>query len=100
VIINISSISRAGGVGQTNYSAAKAGVAAMTVTWAKELVRYKIRVAGVAPGFYETRMVKKFLPKILDRIISAIRCDGSPLRRRSGVGRCLFCRTITARVVF
>jgi 3-oxoacyl-[acyl-carrier protein] reductase len=43
VIINISSISRAGNVGQTNYAAAKAGVAAMTVTWAKELARYHIR---------------------------------------------------------
>src|SRR3546814_8749925 len=37
-IINISSISRAGNVGQTNYSAAKAGVAAATVTWAKEQI--------------------------------------------------------------
>ncbi len=32
-------------------TAAKAAVAAMTVTWAKELARYKIRVAGIAPGF-------------------------------------------------
>ena len=54
VIINISSISRAGNIGQTNYAAAKAGVAAMTVTWAKELARYKIRVAGIAPGFCDT----------------------------------------------
>ena len=37
VIVNISSISREGNPGQTNYSAAKAGVAAMTVVWAKEL---------------------------------------------------------------
>jgi len=76
VIINISSISRAGNIGQTNYSAAKAGVAAMTVTWAKELARYKIRVAGIAPGFCDTRMVGKIPPKILDKIISTI-----PLRR-------------------
>ena len=76
VIINISSISRAGNVGQTNYSAAKAGVAAMTVTWVKELARYKIRVAGIAPGFCNTRMVAKIPEKILDRIISTI-----PLRR-------------------
>jgi 3-oxoacyl-[acyl-carrier protein] reductase len=76
VIINISSISRAGNVGQTNYSAAKAGVAAMTVTWAKELARHKIRVAGIAPGFCDTRMVAKIPPKIFDRIISTI-----PLRR-------------------
>ena len=76
VIINISSISRAGNIGQTNYSAAKAGVAAMTVTWAKELARYKIWVAGIAPGFCDTRMVAKMPPKILDKIISTI-----PLRR-------------------
>ena len=58
VIINISSISRAGNVGQTDYAAAKAGVAAMTVTWAKELARYNIRVAGIAPGFSDTRSVR------------------------------------------
>ena len=72
VIINISSISRAGNVGQTNYSAAKAGVAAMTVTWAKELARYNIRVAGIAPGFCATRMVAKIPPKIQERIVATI----------------------------
>lgn len=76
VIINISSISRAGNVGQTNYAAAKAGVAAMTVTWAKELARYNIRVAGIAPGFSETRMVATIPPKVKDKVISTI-----PLRR-------------------
>jgi 3-oxoacyl-[acyl-carrier protein] reductase len=76
VIINISSISRAGNLGQTNYSAAKAGVAAMTVTWAKELARHKIRVAGIAPGFSETRMVAMIPPKVKDKIVSTI-----PLRR-------------------
>jgi 3-oxoacyl-[acyl-carrier protein] reductase len=76
VIVNISSISRAGNIGQTNYSAGKAGVAAMTVTWAEELSRYNIRVAGIAPGFCDTRMVAKIPAKIRDRIISKI-----PLRR-------------------
>ncbi len=76
VIINISSISRAGNVGQTNYAAAKAGVAAMTVTWAKELARYHIRVAGIAPGFADTRMVAGIPPKVKDKIVSTI-----PLRR-------------------
>jgi 3-oxoacyl-[acyl-carrier protein] reductase len=76
VIINISSISRAGNVGQTNYAAAKAGVAAMTVTWAKELARYDIRVAGIAPGFCDTRMVASIPPKIKEKINSTI-----PLRR-------------------
>jgi 3-oxoacyl-[acyl-carrier protein] reductase len=56
VIVNISSISRAGNIGQSNYSAAKAGVSALTVTWAKELARHNIRVADVAPGFIATEM--------------------------------------------
>lgn len=68
LIINISSISRYGNVGQTNYSAAKAGVAAMTVTWAKELARYNIRVAGIAPGFVDTRMVAGIPPRIREKI--------------------------------
>ena len=76
VIINISSISRYGNVGQTNYSAAKAGVAAMTVTWAKELARYNIRVAGIAPGFVDTRMVAGIPSKVREKIVSGI-----PLRR-------------------
>lgn len=72
VIINISSISRAGNVGQTNYTAAKAGVAGMTVTWAKELARYGIRAAGIAPGFCNTRMVSVIPSPIQDRITATI----------------------------
>ncbi|GGX65424.1 SDR family oxidoreductase [Saccharospirillum salsuginis] len=76
VIVNISSISRVGNLGQTNYSAAKAGVAAMTVTWAKELARYGIRVAGVAPGFIETEMTASMKPEALERVNQAV-----PLKR-------------------
>ncbi|MCW3148293.1 SDR family oxidoreductase [Stutzerimonas stutzeri] len=75
-IINISSISRAGNMGQTNYSAAKAGVASATVVWAKELARYGIRVAGVAPGFIETEMVASMKPEALEKMTSGI-----PLKR-------------------
>jgi len=75
-IINISSISRAGNVGQTNYSAAKAGVAAATVTWAKELARYGIRVAGIAPGFIETDMTLSMKPEAREKMTSGI-----PLKR-------------------
>lgn len=67
-IVNISSISRAGNFGQTNYSAAKAGVTALTVTWAKELSRHGIRAAAIAPGFANTRMVEKMPDKVLDQI--------------------------------
>src|ERR1700726_2786309 len=48
VIVNISSISRVGNAGQSNYSAAKAGVKSMGVVWAKELARYGIRVGSIA----------------------------------------------------
>jgi len=58
VIVNVSSICAAGNVGQSAYSAAKAGVRALTVTWAKELGYFGIRVAGIAPGFTETDAVK------------------------------------------
>ena len=76
VIINISSLSKAGNMGQSNYSAAKAGVAAMTVTWAKELSRYGIRSAGIAPGFIATEMVKSMKPEALEKMANMI-----PLKR-------------------
>jgi 3-oxoacyl-[acyl-carrier protein] reductase len=76
VIINISSVSRAGNFGQTNYSATKAGVDAMTVTWSKELSRYKIRVAGIAPGYLNTEMVASVKPEVLENIL-----DQVPLKR-------------------
>lgn len=75
-IINISSISRAGNMGQSNYSAAKAGVAAMTVTWAKELARQNIRVAAIAPGFIETEMTQSMKPEALAKMTAGI-----PLKR-------------------
>lgn len=76
VIINISSVSRAGNFGQTNYSAAKAGVDAMTVTWSKELARYGIRCAAVAPGYVRTEMVAAIKPEVLEKITAQV-----PLRR-------------------
>ncbi len=72
VIINISSISRAGNMGQTNYSATKSAVDAMTVTWSKELSRYGIRVGAIAPGFISTEMVEKIRPEILEKIVRKI----------------------------
>ena len=75
-IINISSIARAGNFGQTNSSAAKAGVAAMAVTWAKELARYKIRANAIAPGFIATEMTAGMKPEALEKI-----CAGIPAGR-------------------
>ncbi|MBZ9560287.1 MULTISPECIES: SDR family oxidoreductase [Modicisalibacter] len=72
VIVNISSISRAGNMGQSNYAATKAGVAALTVTWAKELARHGIRVGAVAPGFIETEMTASMRSDVLDKITRGI----------------------------
>lgn len=75
-IINISSISKSGNMGQSNYSAAKAGVAAMATVWAKELARYGIRAAGIAPGFIATDMVASMKPEALEKMAAGI-----PLKR-------------------
>ncbi|GAB3521709.1 SDR family oxidoreductase [Photobacterium alginatilyticum] len=67
-IINISSVSRAGNIGQTNYSASKAAVATMAVCWAKELGRYGIRAAAVAPGIVQTAMADQLKPEAIERL--------------------------------
>ena len=72
LIVNISSISRGGNMGQANYSATKAGVAAMTVTWAKEFARYGIRVNTVSPGFIGTEMVRSMKPEALAKLTAMI----------------------------
>ncbi len=69
VILSASSVvGLYGNFGQTNYSATKAGVIAMTRTWARELGRYNIRVNAVAPGFIATEMVEKMPQKVIDGI--------------------------------
>jgi 3-oxoacyl-[acyl-carrier protein] reductase len=76
VIVNISSISRHGNAGQSNYSAAKSGVASMTVVWAKELARYGIRVGSIAPGFTHTDILAAMKPEVLEKVIAPV-----PLKR-------------------
>lgn len=71
-IINISSISRSGNMGQANYSAAKAGVQAMSVVWAKEFARYGIRSASIAPGFISTDLVMSMKPEALEKMTRPI----------------------------
>jgi len=68
VIINMSSIARGGNMGQTNYAAAKAGVVAMTTTWARELGRHGIRVGAIAPGVIRTAMTDAMKPEMRDRL--------------------------------
>lgn len=76
VIVNISSLSRHGNAGQTNYSAAKAGVTAMTVVWARELARFNIRAAAIAPGFIATDIVSTMRPEMLEKALRSV-----PLQR-------------------
>jgi len=72
VIVNISSICRNGNIGQSNYSATKAGVSALTSTWGKELCRYGIRVGAVAPGYVNTEMVQQIRPEVLEKITAQV----------------------------
>ena len=74
--MNISSLARHGSFGQSNYSAAKAGVAAMAETWAKELARFNIRTGAIAPGTINTDMIAAMKPEARERLIKAV-----PLRR-------------------
>ena len=57
-IINISSTSAYGNIGQANYAATKAGILGLTKTLAKELGRYNITVNAIEPGVIETDMLK------------------------------------------
>jgi 3-oxoacyl-[acyl-carrier protein] reductase len=76
VIISTSSISRSGNMGQSNYSATKAGVVAMTVVWAKELARFGIRAGAIAPGFTRTEILDTMRPEMIERMVNAV-----PLKR-------------------
>jgi 3-oxoacyl-[acyl-carrier protein] reductase len=76
VIISTSSISRSGNMGQSNYSATKAGVVAMTVVWAKELARFGIRTGAIAPGFTRTEILDTMRPEMIERMVAAV-----PLKR-------------------
>ena len=70
VILNASSVvGLYGNFGQTNYTATKAGVIAMTKTWSRELGKYKIRVNAVAPGFIATEILRSMPEKIIQSMV-------------------------------
>ena len=81
VILNVSSVAGVtGNRGQANYSAAKGGINALTLTLAKELGPFGIRVNAVAPGFIETDMTSDLPPKAKQLVRRSV-----PLRRFGSV---------------
>ncbi|WP_431048180.1 acetoacetyl-CoA reductase [Roseateles sp. L2-2] len=72
-IINISSVNgEKGQVGQTNYSAAKAGMHGFTMALAQELASKGVTVNTVSPGYIGTDMVKAVRPDVLEKIVAGI----------------------------
>ena len=72
-IIQISSVNgEKGQAGQTNYSAAKAGMHGFTMALAQELANKGVTVNTISPGYIGTDMVKAIRPEVLDKIVNTI----------------------------
>jgi len=101
VIVSISSVSRHGNQGQSNYSAAKAGLVADTKLWSQELARYGIRTGAIAPGFIETPILQAMRPEVLEGILKGVplRRLGHPEEIFMGVKFILECDYFTGRVL-
>ena len=73
VIINTASVAAyEGQIGQAAYSASKGGVVGMTLPMARELARFGIRVATIAPGIFWTPMVDSMSPQVQESLSASI----------------------------
>ena len=87
-IVNITSINgQKGQIGQTNYSAAKAGVIGFTKALAQENAKKGITVNAIAPGYIDTEMVMAVPQNVLDTIIAGI--PVGRLGRAEEIARCV-----------
>jgi len=90
VVINISSICANGNAGQSAYSASKAGVEALSKTWAKELGRFGIRSVAIAPGYTDSEgTVSNLSPNMID-----------VLKKQTSLGRLGLAKDVLGGIVF
>ncbi len=75
-IVNLASVAWMGNIGQTNYSASKAGVVGMTSTWALELARFGITVNAIAPGLVDSVLTRQIPEPVKEKFLAKI-----PLKR-------------------
>jgi 3-oxoacyl-[acyl-carrier protein] reductase/2-hydroxycyclohexanecarboxyl-CoA dehydrogenase len=75
-IVNLASVAWLGNIGQTNYSASKAGVVGLTRTWALELAKHGITANAIAPGFIDSALTQAVPPEVKEKFINRI-----PLKR-------------------
>jgi 3-oxoacyl-[acyl-carrier protein] reductase len=101
LIVNISSLSRAGNPHQSNYSAAKAGLDACTRTWALELASSGIRVAGIAPGLVDTPMLGQLTEESRTALVAGIPLQriGTPYEIWQALRFIIECDYFTGRVI-
>ncbi len=73
IIISTASVAAfEGQIGQAAYSASKGGIVSLTLPAARELARYGVRVAAIAPGIFETPMVEALPPDIRESLAAAV----------------------------
>lgn len=101
VIVNISSISRQGNPGQSNYAASKAGLDATTRTWALELAAQGVRVGGIAPGVIETPILKNVSEETRASLLAGIPLGrfGTPREVWLALRFIIECDYFTGRVI-
>ncbi|WP_286233229.1 SDR family NAD(P)-dependent oxidoreductase [Thalassotalea sediminis] len=102
VIVNISSVSSTGTAGQSAYAASKAGLNALTKTWAKELGSLGIRTVSISPGYIDSEAMHQAVPKEIQKDIlskTALRKLGSKESIMQAVELAIYNEFMTGTVI-